>query len=98
MEDAGEFKYVTRVRPDSKGRITLGSLAEKISSYRVEATADGRILLEPFAEIPARERWLYENASALASVKRGLRQSAAGEATSLGSSARPSGKRASKKK
>ena len=98
MEDAGKFKYVTRVRPDAKGRITLGSLAEKISSYRVEASPDGRILLEPFAEIPARERWLYENPSALSSVKRGLRQSAAGEASSLGSFARLSGKRASKKK
>lgn len=98
MEDAGEFKYVTRVRPDSKGRITLGSLAEKISSYRVEASPDGRILLEPFAEIPARERWLYENSSALSSVKRGLRQSAAGETSSLGSFARQSDKRGSKKK
>ncbi len=93
MKRGDDFKYVTRVRPDSKGRITLGHLAEKISSYRVEASPDGRILLEPFAEIPARERWLYENPAALASVKRGLRQSGAGETVSLGFSSRQPGKR-----
>jgi hypothetical protein len=98
MARNGEFKYVTRVRPDSKGRVTLGRLAEKISSYKVEASPDGRILLEPFAEIPARERWLYENPVALESVKRGLRQSAAGETFSLGALSRQPGKRARRKK
>jgi len=93
-----EFRYVTRVRPDSKGRISLGHLAEKISSYQVQAAADGRILLEPFAEIPARERWLYENPAALESVKRGLRQSASGEASPLGSSSRQPRKRSVRKK
>jgi hypothetical protein len=36
-------------------------------------------------EIPAREAWLFENKDALVQVKRGLEQSAAGEARSLGS-------------
>ena len=73
------------VRPDAKGRITLGSLAKGISSYRVHEEADGRLILEPFSEIPARERWVYENPEVLASLERGLKDSAEGRTAYLGS-------------
>jgi hypothetical protein len=73
------------VRPDSKGRITLGNLAKGVSSFRIHQEADGRIVLEPFAEIPARELWLYKNPEALAMVERGLADSAAGRTSYLGS-------------
>ena len=76
------------LRPDSKGRITLGKLAEGVSSFRAVRQADGRILLEPFVEIPAREQWLFRNKKALASVKRGLAEAQAGQVKSLGSFAR----------
>jgi hypothetical protein len=72
------------VRPDSKGRITLGNLAKGVSSFRIHLEADGRIVLEPFAEIPARELWLYKNPEALAMVERGLADSAAGRTSYLG--------------
>ena len=52
------FTPVTQVRPDSKGRITLSKLTEGISSFNVSKDEDGRILLEPMVEIPAREKWL----------------------------------------
>jgi hypothetical protein len=68
------------VRPDSKGRITLGKLAAGVTSFRVSREDDGRIVLEPFTEIPAREHWLFENRKALASVRKGLQESAAGKA------------------
>ena len=35
------------VRPDAKGRVTLGALAKGVSSYRISKEADGRLLLEP---------------------------------------------------
>jgi hypothetical protein len=73
-----------RVRPDSKGRITLGKLAEGVSSYRVKVEAHGKIILEPFAEIPAHERWLYENSEALRRVRKGLAEAEAGHMSSLG--------------
>lgn len=79
---------VTRVTPDSKGRITLGKLAAGVSSYAVQVDADGRILLEPFAEIPARERWLFANKTARAGLARGLADAAAGRVRSLGAFAR----------
>lgn len=62
-------------RPDSKGRICIGSWAKGVSSFH--ATHDevtGKIILEPYVEIPAREVWLYENEEALAKVREGMRQ------------------------
>lgn len=82
------FREVSRVKPDSKGRITLGSLARDVSSYAVRVDAEGRVLLEPYAEIPARERWLFSNKAARNRVLRGLEDAAAGRVRSLGSFAR----------
>jgi hypothetical protein len=77
-----------KVRPDSKGRIALGRLAEGVSSYIVRPEPDGKIVLEPLAEVPARERWLYESAEDLARVRRGLADSKEGRTKSLGSFSR----------
>lgn len=73
------------LRPDAKGRITLGKLAEGISSFHVTQDADGRLILEPYTEIPAREAWLFTNTASLNAVKQGLKESAEGKATYLGS-------------
>lgn len=81
-------EIIQQLRPDSKGRITLGKLAQGVSSFRAWRTDDGNIMLEPFTEIPAREKWLFENAAALGAVKAGLEQAAEGETRSLGSFAR----------
>lgn len=77
--------HIITVRPDAKGRIALGKLAEGISSFRVIRDRQGRFILEPYAEIPAREKWLFDNPHALAKVKRGIQQSAQGELHSMGS-------------
>lgn len=79
---------IQQLRPDSKGRITLGRLAQGVSSFRAWRTDDGNIVLEPFTEIPAREKWLFENAVALGAVKEGLAQAAQGKVRTLGSFAR----------
>lgn len=39
-------------------------------------TKDHKIILDPQVEIPAREKWLFENKAALKSVQRGLKQAA----------------------
>ena len=72
------------LRPDSKGRIALGKLAEGVSSFRAHRESSGRVVLEPYVEIPARERWLYKNPKALAMVEEGIRQAARGETHYLG--------------
>lgn len=81
-------RKMARLRPDAKGRITLGKLAEGVSSFRVIVEAHGKIILEPFSEVPARERWLFENPEALERVRRGLSQADSGRTVSLGSFSR----------
>jgi hypothetical protein len=81
------LKGAIKLRPDAKGRITLGKLAEGVSSYRV-VESHGKIILEPFAEVPARERWLFENPEAIRRVRKGLADDRAGRTVSLGSFAR----------
>lgn len=72
------------VRPDSKGRITLGAFAAGVSSFRIHQEVDGRLILEPFKEIPAREAWLFENQAALKKVRKGLQDAAAGKLSRRG--------------
>jgi len=79
---------IIQLRPDAKGRINLGKLTQGISSFRARRTEDGNIILEPFTEIPAREKWLFDNKAALGAVKVGLEQAAAGQTRALGSFAR----------
>lgn len=88
MSRSSAAKKEFKTRPDSKGRITLGTLAKGVSSYLVRPESDGRVILEPMVEIPARESWLHENKAALKSVRKGLEQASAGELKSLGSFAK----------
>lgn len=57
----------------------------------VSVDEQSRIVLEPYAEVPLREAWLYENADALERVRQGLRESANGELHDLGSFVEPDG-------
>ena len=57
---------------DSKGRLTLGeAFANRM--VIVEERGD-EIVLHLARAIPEREAWLYDNPTALASVRRGLKQ------------------------
>ena len=66
------------VRPDSKGRISLGTFSKGVSGYRVHKEKDGRLILEPLAEIPARELWLFQKKVALKQVQKGLHDASKG--------------------
>ncbi len=78
-----------RLIPDERGRITLGKIAEGVSSYKLSRHKDGSLTLTPMAEIPARELWLWKNEGALASVLRGLEQAKRGEIEPLDLSTLP---------
>lgn len=75
---------LSTLRLDSKGRITLGALAKGVTSYRAHQDADGRLILEPYVEIPMRELWLHQTPDALHKLQQGIKQAEAGELTSLG--------------
>jgi len=66
------------VRPDAKGRITLGHLAAGVSSFSVTETKDHTIILKPYTEIPKYEEWLFRNKVALKKIDQGLKDAAAG--------------------
>ena len=76
------------LRPDAKGRITLGDLAKGISGFAVSETADHKIILEPYTEIPAREKWLFDNKVALKKVEQGIKDAGAGHLCDKGSFAK----------
>lgn len=85
------YRLVARdVRPDSRKRITLGRALEDLgdASFNVYRDDEGRIILEPHVSIPASEVWLFKNAKAMASVRRGLEEVAEGKARPAGSFAR----------
>jgi hypothetical protein len=82
------MKTTVTLRPDTKGRVALGKLALGVSSFHATTDDKGRIILEPYTELPASEKWLFDNKPALAAVKKGLSQAAAGRIKSLGSFAR----------
>lgn len=68
------------LKPDAKGRITLGKLAKGISSFHVIVNnKEGQIILEPYAEIPLRESWLFNDKTALAQLNSGIKNSANGQ-------------------
>jgi len=75
---------VKMLRPDSKGRITLGHLADGVSGFQVTISKNHNIILKPFSEVPSEELWLFENKTALKQVKKGLADAKAGRATKKG--------------
>lgn len=76
------------LRPDSKGRITLGSLAGGASCFKAYRDNKGRIILEPLVEVPAVEAWLWKNPVAMKAVQKGLKDSAEGKLIDRGSFAK----------
>ncbi len=69
------------LRPDSKGRITLGALSDGVSGFKMTIDNQHRIILEPLVEIPAHEKWLFNNTVALGQIKQGIEDAAHGKIT-----------------
>lgn len=74
------------LRPDGKGRIHLGALTKGVSGYKVTVNAETHVItLDPYAEVPLAEKWLYENPEALQKVRRGIQDSIEGKVVYMGS-------------
>jgi hypothetical protein len=56
------------LRPDAKGRISLGEITNNVSSYRVTIEDNGKVILEPYAEIPLSEKWLFDDKELLEKI------------------------------
>jgi hypothetical protein len=68
-----------RLTMDARQRVSLAKLLPDydVSSFKAYTEGD-KIILEPMAEIPARELWLYKDPEALKAVQEGIKQSKAG--------------------
>jgi hypothetical protein len=75
-----------RLTLDARKRISLAKLLPEyeVCSFRAYTEGD-KIILEPMAEIPARELWLYKNPQAMKEVQEGLQQSKEGKVRKRGS-------------
>jgi len=84
------FELMTEIqKTDAKKRLSLGLAVEEAgSAYNIYRNRLGQIMLDPVKAVPAYETWLFDNKPALASVKRGLEDSAAGRTRKLGSFAK----------
>ena len=78
-----EFVEVDTRTVDDRNRLTLGELAKGFKRLRLYKNDRGEVLLQPVAEIPASELWLFQNHEALESVQVGLKDAAAGKISKL---------------
>lgn len=62
---------------DSKGRVNVGAAHAGLQVVLEESPTE--LILKPVKAVPVREAWLWENESALESVRRGIEQAAAGD-------------------
>ena len=84
IKDTEFTKLAHGVKLDAKKRIVLrGVLIEEDVLFNMYTNSKGQILLDPQVTVPASEAWLFKNPGALASVKRGLKDAAAGKVTKL---------------
>jgi hypothetical protein len=74
---------MTIVHLDTKKRISLGKLLQgrDVETFQVESLPNGDIVLRPMTLVP--EHWINDNPEAFASLKRGIKQAAAGQTRSL---------------
>ena len=77
-------KVADSVKPDAKKRVVLPkSQVRDGVTYHIYVNGLGQIVLDPQVTIPAYEAWLFENPEALAAVRRGLADAAAGKITEV---------------
>ena len=57
------------IRPDSKGRLNLGEIVKGVSSFRATIDKNGKVTLEPYAEIPFEDKWIFDNKDLLEKIK-----------------------------
>ena len=88
QKGASDFEQMTDLAKSLREKLAVTAHVQGLKVVSRHESADGTILLEPLVELPARETWLFKNKEALASVEKGLKQSAEGKTKSLGSFAK----------
>lgn len=86
IKDEKLTKIADSVKPDAKRRVYLPKvLIREGVTYHIYANSVGQIVLDPQITISASEAWLFENKTALASVDKGMAESAKEQVIDRGS-------------
>lgn len=85
-----EFKEISRtVKPDAKKRITLpDKLVKEGVIFSIYHNSIGQIILDPQVTIPASELWVFRDKKILASMDKGMAESANKQTKNRGSFAK----------
>jgi hypothetical protein len=78
-----EFEEIGTRTIDDRNRLTLGEFMKGSKRVRLYMNERGELFLQPVAEIPASELWLFQNREAIESVKKGLKDAAEGRVSKL---------------
>jgi len=68
---------------DERNRLTVGEILKGFKRIRLYRNESGEVLLQPIAEIPASELWLFKNPEAINDVREGLRDASKGKVSTL---------------
>jgi hypothetical protein len=68
---------------DERNRLTVGEIVKGCKRIRLYRNESGDILLQPIAEIPASELWLFQNPEAMNEIREGLRDASQGKISRL---------------
>ena len=75
---------MTRLQIDTRKRVNLSKLLPEGNIHAVNAYKEGnKIILEPMAEIPAYESWIYDNPKVLKAIKKGIKEAKEGKVMSI---------------
>ena len=89
IRDEKLTKIADSVKPDAKRRVYLPKvLLREGITYHMYTNSVGQIVLDPQITISASEAWLFEKKTALASVDKGMTESANGRVIDRGSFAK----------
>jgi len=89
IKDTDLTKVAEGVKPDAKKRVVLPkSLVGEGITYHIYSNSLGQIILDPQVTIPASELWVFENKDILASIDKGMAESANGQVIKRGSFAK----------
>ena len=89
IKDEELTRIAESVKPDAKKRVLLpGALIREGIRYHIYTNSFGQIVLDPQVTISASELWVFENRDILASIDKGMIESANGQVIKRGSFAK----------
>ena len=78
-----EFVEIDTRKVDERKRLTIGAAFGDLNRVRILKNKRGDILLQPLADIPAAELWLFTNREASDLVQKGIKEAGEGKVSKM---------------